>query len=329
MKKKTRSFPIGILKLEALLRRLKANPVRRSKIEEELARKYAGYRGEQALDYHVAQIPSKQHLIFQDLRLPLSKEVYFQIDLLLLSQRSFLILEEKNIAGTIFIDQNQMIRTIDEKEDSFPNPIQQVENQQYHFGNLLKNHSKFPLPNNSFVVMTNSSSIIKPNPDYRAVAQKVIRPAAIRQRVSGFYSGHEKELIENKELQKFSRQLIKSHIPSDPDIVGQFQIDKDEIMNGISCEKCCCLTVKKRQRNWKCAKCGHLSKNAHIQALIDYRLLIGSTITNSQCKNFLQLSSVSITSKLLRSLNLPGSGENKNRSYILSLSELQKMIRPL
>ena len=91
-------------------------------------------------DYHIAQIPLKDHVIFQDLRLPLLKESFFQIDILLLSPQYFIVLEAKNIAGNIYIDQNQLLRTLDEKVDCYPNPIQQVENQQYNLGELSKSH---------------------------------------------------------------------------------------------------------------------------------------------------------------------------------------------
>lgn len=184
--KKIRGIPIRILKLEALLRRLPLNHFQRAEIEKELARRYAGYRGEQSLDYYIAQIPQKDMLIFQDLRLPLSKDSFFQLDVLLLSPQLFIILEAKNIGGTICIDENQLLRILDDKEESFTNPIQQVENQQYHLGNSINTHTNIKLPNTSFVVMTNSSAIIKPNPNYRAFAQKVIRPPAIRQRVDAF-----------------------------------------------------------------------------------------------------------------------------------------------
>lgn len=326
MLKKERKIPIKILKLEALLRRLPANHVRRKYIEEELARSYSGYRGEQALDYYVAQIPGKDHLIFQDLRLPFSKDYFFQIDLLLLTQRHFLILEAKNIAGTIFIDQNQLVRTIDDAKDSYPNPIHQAENQQYHFGNLIQNHTNLILPNTSFVVMTNSHSIIKPNPDYRAVAQKVIRPPVIRPRVSRFYSEYQKDIIEKKELQKLSRQLIKMHTPSDPHIIEQFQIEKNEILPGVFCEECEQRTIIRLQRRWRCTQCGKVDDIRFIHALVDYCLLMGPSITNQQCRSFLQLTSSSISSKLLRSLHLPYTGEYKNRAYHLSIKELQKWL---
>lgn len=295
-------------------------------IEEELAFGVAGFRGEKSLNYYLEQLEKNGQLIFQALRLPHSKDDYFQMDVLIISLRYFVIIEAKNIAGTLFIDQNQMIRTLNGKEDSFPNPIQQVENQQYHFINYLNKHLEISLPNTSFVAMTNSSSIIKPNPQYRAVAQKVIRPNAIRQRVDSFSNSYPKDLISKKELQKLSRVLLKHHTVGDPDIMGYFSINKNEILTGSYCDTCNQCSIIRVQRQWKCSRCGIINKKAHIHALIDYCLLMGSTITNKQCRNFLQLSSSSIASKLLRSLNLPFTGEYKNRVYHLALKDLQKWL---
>ena len=120
MIKKFRPIPNEILKLEALLRRLIMNYPDRNNLEKELAKSYAGFRGEQALDYHIAQIPGNEHYIFQNLRLPHSQDSFFQIDLLLLSRKLFTIFEAKNLKGTIFIEQDQLIRTLEEKVGLIP-----------------------------------------------------------------------------------------------------------------------------------------------------------------------------------------------------------------
>lgn len=78
-------MPVKIHKLEASLRRTSRNHPTRGKREEELAMSYAGFRGEQSLDYFLDHLPHQDHVIFQDLRLPISTNTYFQIDFLLLS----------------------------------------------------------------------------------------------------------------------------------------------------------------------------------------------------------------------------------------------------
>ncbi|MBS4216873.1 NERD domain-containing protein [Bacillus sp. FJAT-49711] len=326
MIKKHREIPIKILILEALLRRLPLLHSKRGLLQEELSKCYAGYRGEQSMDYYLAQLPQRNFLIFQDLRLPLSENAYFQIDILLITPSFFIIYEGKNISGHLYFDFNQLIRTLDEIEETFSDPIVQVQNQQYHLGNLLKKHFNKSLPNTSFVVVTNPSSKIEINSNYRTAFEKVIRNPAILQKTEHFSGKHHKEIFDKKELQKLSRILHKLHTPALPNVLEQFNITKDEILQGIYCEGCQSLTTARLQRKWQCTKCGIENTDAYIHALIDYFLLNGKKITNQQCRDFLQLPSNSISSKLLRSLNLSFEGNYRNRVYFLSLNDLQKRL---
>lgn len=85
--KKERLIPIIILVLEALLRRLPQNHLKRDSILDEWSRRYAGYRGEQNVDRFMRnlQLPSN-YFLFHDLRIPLYKDLIFQIDTLLLTR---------------------------------------------------------------------------------------------------------------------------------------------------------------------------------------------------------------------------------------------------
>ncbi|MED1204551.1 nuclease-related domain-containing protein [Heyndrickxia acidicola] len=122
---KERKIPIKIQKIEALLRRIPITHPKRPLMEEELAKSYAGYRGEQSLDYHFKFLPEKNYLILHDLRLNNNEHSYFQVDSLLMSSKFLVIIEAKNISGSIIFDDhfNQLIRTINGKEEAFSDPI--------------------------------------------------------------------------------------------------------------------------------------------------------------------------------------------------------------
>ncbi|MFK4998703.1 nuclease-related domain-containing protein [Bacillus sp. N9] len=273
--------------------------------------------------HRTTPLPTKEYVIFPGLRLPHSENSYFQIDLLILTLRYYLIFEAKHIGGTIFIEPNQMTQTLPDKVNSYQNPIQQVENQQFHLENLMEKHS-LSLPGASFVVMTNTSSIIKSNPNYPAVAKKVIRPDAVRKRSEIISNYYQKDIIDRKELLKFARVLSKFHTPDDPDVLSKYNIAEKSLLKGIHCTNCDTFSVKKQYKRWFCEKCGKEDENAYKSALIDYYFLHGPAITKNQCKEFLQLESDSTTSKLLRSFNFPTTGARKNRVYYLSLEKLQK-----
>lgn len=320
-------MPIRLLILEALLRRLPQNHPSRGKIEEDLAKGYSGYWGEQTLDYYVNQfIENEGYFIFQDLRLPTANNSHFQIDTLLLTLNYFLILEGKNIGGTLFFEKDQLLRTQNEVTESFPNPIVQAENQQYHLKRLMEKHSLTIIPNDSFVVITNSKSIIKPNPNYPIAAKKVIRAAALRSKIDWMNNKYQQNILEKKEMQKLARILIKLHTPSIPDFMRIYQISRDEIMLGIYCEDCASLSITRIKRSWICSRCRRKKKNVHIGALIDYALLVNSTITNKKFREFIGIPSVHMASKMLSSLNLPSKGERRHRTYELPVEQLQKRV---
>ncbi|MBS4206740.1 nuclease-related domain-containing protein [Bacillus sp. FJAT-50079] len=324
MKYKTREKSKELEKLEILLQRDPVNDPSRPRIEQQFAKLSAGFRGEQSLDYYIDQLPlpAKEYVIFPGLRLPHSENSYFQIDLLILTLRYYLMFEAKNISGTIFIEPNQMTQTLPDKVKSYQNPIQQVENQQFHLENLMEKHSLF-LPGASFVVMTNTSSIIKSNPSYPAAAKKVIRPDTIRTKTEAISKYYQQNMIDRKELLKFARILSKLDTPDDPDVLSKYDVDEASLLKGIQCICCQSFTVRKHRRYWICVKCGAPNEDAHKNALIDYYHLYGPAITKKKCKEFLQLESDSITSKLLRSFDFPTTGERKNRVYHLSLEKLQ------
>lgn len=54
-----------------------------------------------------------------------------------------------------------------------------------------------------------------------------------------------------------------------------------------------------------------------MKALHDYSLLLGPAITNKELRNFLHVSSSHAATRILKSLNLPQTGAQKNRTYTL------------
>ncbi len=112
-------MPLKMLQLEALLRRLPVDHNKRSNITEDLRKSKAGIKGERSLDYYLTDLPLTNTYVLYDLRLPNTTGHFFQIDVLIITNYYLLILEVKNIAGTLFFDQtfNQLIRTKNGEEE--------------------------------------------------------------------------------------------------------------------------------------------------------------------------------------------------------------------
>jgi hypothetical protein len=69
MIKKPREIPLTIRKLEALLRRTEDKNEKRPLIQQDYAKRLAGYKGERSMNYHLSVLDSKKYHIFHDLRL--------------------------------------------------------------------------------------------------------------------------------------------------------------------------------------------------------------------------------------------------------------------
>jgi hypothetical protein len=317
---KDRKIPLKVQKLEALLRRLPSAHPKRKEIEDDLAKSLAGYRGEQSLDYYFSFLPHKKYFIFHDLRL-MNQTHYFQLDTLILSSCFFLIIEVKNFSGTLFFDTSfhQLIRTVNGKEEAFPNPVMQGKRQQIQLSTWLKHHKCPPVPVEFLVVISNPYTLIKT--DNSRISQKVTHSANLLSKVEAFENLHKEEKLTEKELRRISRLLIKYHTTYNPDILQYFHIHEADLLTGVRCSDCFSMPMNRKWGKWICPNCFFSSKDAHISALHDYFFLLGSTITNQQFCNFLQLSSRQAATKMLAAMNLSHSGTTKGRAYHLSFDE--------
>lgn len=322
MIKKEKVLPIRMKKLQALLRRLPPNHLSRQRIDEELAKSMAGYRGEVSIDYQLATLPKKESIILHDLRLTQNGTHFFQIDILLMTSRFLLIIEVKNMSGTLIFDQSfhQLLRTYNGKEEAFPDPLIQVRRQQLFLQRWLEENQFLKIPVHSLIVISNPATILKSIPSFsETVSKKVIHAAVLPSKIDGLIRSHPNEILTKRDLNKLSRYLIKHHTSLDPNVLSQFQIPKTDVRSGVHCPSCFALPMQRRNGTWICTFCHLSSKNAHLSSLEDYKLLISPTITNKQLREFLHIASTSTATKLLVKLKLEYTGGNKNRKYYLFL----------
>lgn len=124
------------------------------------------------------------------------------------------------------------------------------------------------------------------------------------------------EKMTQKELRKIARLLLAHHTPENPDILQYFDISPKEISTGVQCpyKECEFIGMERRYGTWCCPKCGARSKDAHIQAISDYFLLIKPSITNAELCDFLHINP-RIAYKIFTSMNLPFTGKFRDRVY--------------
>lgn len=317
---KNREKPEKMLKLEALLNRLPTNHCRRTKVEQDLARINAGYRGEGSLDYYLSFLDEKEYFILHNVRLT-NKTYSFQIDTLILTPYFILIIEVKNLSGTILIDSvfRQLIRTMNGTENYFPHPEDQTYHQRIQLLHWLQHHKLPILPIEILVVFANQNCILKSDDSYPKTNQSssIIRSTSLLTKIEQIEIKHTKEYLSKKEIRKIASLINKHHASHTLDILLTYQIDRKELIFGVQCPECTVYFMLRKQGKWYCPVCGTTSIHAHLQALQDYSLIVGSFISNKEIREFLCISSTSIARKLMKSSNIPSVGSTKDKQYQL------------
>jgi hypothetical protein len=320
---KKRTIPLRILILEALLRRLPKNHIKRPQISEELFRRWVGYRGEESLDFYLDSLDEKKYLIFHDLNLPDGK-YNCQIDTLILSSKFALIIEVKNMAGKLIFDTDldQFIQINDGKEIGYSNPIAQAQRHQAYLKKL------FPtLIVDYLITFTNPHSILSFTGKNTQMKQKVCKSHSFLKKMELFEKVYEKEIHTPKELRKMTRTLLKLNTPPTAYILEKYGIKKSELFTGIHCPTCHHLPLTREKRKWFCPSCNTFPKDAHLYSLQDFFLLFDSKITNELFRNFAHFISHDTAKRILQISNLNFSGSYRNRAYfpeILPLKDLDK-----
>jgi hypothetical protein len=308
---KNRTIPLKILILEALLRRLPKYHVKRPQIKEELSRRWSGYMGEKSLDFYLRNLDEKNYLILHDLNLPDGK-YNCQIDTLLLIPKFALIIEIKNMTGKLVFDtdNDQFFQINDGKEIGYSNPIAQGQRHQANLKKLFPTLSVYYL-----IVFTNPHSILSFTGRNTKIKEKVCKSHSFLKKVEVLENKHQ-QIVPLKELRKISRTLIKMNTPPTNYILEKYGIKKTELLTGIHCPECFFLLLIRKNRQWFCPSCQTFSRDAHIDTLQDYFLLIDSKITNEKFREFANWHfSPQTANRLLQLANLKSFGANKGRIY--------------
>lgn len=305
---------LKLQKVEVILRRLRKAHASFPMLEHDHAKMLAGYKGEKSIDYFLSYI-NEDYYIFNNIRLS-DRNYFFQIDTLIISPFFICILEVKNIAGTIFFDDvfDQMIRSIDGKDEGFSSPVIQVRRQRDHLKHWLVEQKFLPIPVETLIVISNPSTIIKSSKiDY----PQVIHSANIPLEIKRLEAKYNKKIIPKQSLKKLAGLLFELNTEDDTNVLYLYKIERKEIVTGVQCQNCGNFDSVRRQGFWRCSICTHKSKYAHIQSLEDYKLIFGEKITNQKLRSFLHITSRTSATKLLRSLNFSHEGKTKGRVYII------------
>lgn len=321
---KKREKPIMLEQLEAVIRRIHHDHQKRRHVLEDYYRKQSGYKGELAINYPLSFLSEDQYFILHDVRL-FDGFHFFQMDTLIVSKKFFLIIEVKNIAGTLTFDSDshQLVRTTEEKEEAFPNPVNQVLRQRMQLKNWLKSHEFPPISIETLVVIANERSIIK-SANHHKFPKQVIPAYMIPNKIFELEKKYSNEKID--ELYFLIQALLQEHTPLNLNPMKRYQIEPTDLIKGVQCPYCSGFPMKRIHGKWLCKKCNKTSVTAHLIALKDYFLLIKPTINNQEARDYLNVPSNDVMKRIFQSLDVEMVGLNKGRKYKLSLDVLNRLL---
>ncbi|HZG72958.1 MAG TPA: hypothetical protein VEY51_15580 [Chondromyces sp.] len=172
------------------------------------------------------------------------------------------------------------------------------------------------IPIESLIVISHPQTIVKSS-HVPFDSKTIIHTANLVERMVAFESIYDTPLIPRRVLKKLSSEILRNHVSYQPHIVKQFRLTKEELLKGVYCPVCSSIPMKRMHGNWYCVSCEYLSKDAHVESLREYYLLVDSEITNRKAREFLLVPSSFTTKRLLFNLGLPYRGEKKGRVYAL------------
>lgn len=271
----------------------------------------AGLQGERRISEVFAKYTFPFEYLFIE-NIGLDSNGKFQMDAIFLTPYFLVILESKNISGSLFFKQNPALlerETSNGKVDVFESPEIQLSRNIYMLQEWLE-VQVLTIPIYGVIVLSNPKvRVIDPPKKHNAILPQTI-PVYLRN------LPRERVYFDSNEMQKFSEKIkVSQQIYIPFPMCARWGINPEDLRSGVQCENCDFHGMLKRKNGWTCPCCGHLDNVGHEKAIRDWFMLISDTITNKQCRTFLHLESSDIAHRLLQSMNLIQTGTSRNRKY--------------
>lgn len=302
--------------MERLLCRLPEHHPQRQFLQVELFRTAAGKRGEDRLERKLIEFsPEENHRFLRNVCLTLG-DWKVQIDGLLLTERGTIVIESKNISGQLYFNNStgefpridlEGIRTVME------DPTSQVNKHVRFLKKFFKQH-KINLPIEGVVVFTSKHCefMVKPASNYVCKTYQLIDYLFDILQIFP-------QKVANQNLAKIDKLLQKFHTPyKRHPLCQQYNIDAGELQSGILCHSCKKFSMSRRHKSgWLCGSCQTVDPLAFQYALQEYFSLIDTQLSNRQIRQFCNLESPYVASRLLSTFELETAGALRNRTYQL------------
>lgn len=295
---------------EALVRRFKGTNDELNSFQTRINQALAGIAGEQRVEreiYHC--IRETNSFLCSNLQFENEFNCSYQIDFLLLTPRYILLMEVKNISGTLYYDQKlrQFSRLkYDNTTESFPNPFDQI-NRQHEFLYYLLKRADFHLPIVPLVINANTNATL----DRSFHGMPIINLSSLAYKIKELNSKH--PVATNLAILNQMKLFLESQTIFHE---ANRYVPAESILKGVLCPHCQFKSLMHfESRTWRCLNCHKNNRKALKFAIRDYRILIGKSITSEQFRDWTGIQHKDTAYKLLQGLNLKAIGEKRGRKY--------------
>lgn len=314
-----RNTPALLKGIPRLIARIPPNHRKVQHLKEQLYRISAGYSGECNVDSYIERTRFPESTkVFTDVQLRISPNFTFQIDTLIITESYVLIVEVKNIKGTIRFVQNpphleQVLETGDEAVIDCP--VYQVESNKLNLDEWLLQRG-IKLKTLGLVVLANSNTKVKDVPEDFPIIYKKQLPFYL-QSFRSFET-----VFSTAQINEISKEIDKEQQNFNPfPLCSYFHIDQQDLRTGFICHYCNQLLQRKSLRTWRCSRCEKDIKNPYEIAINDWFMLVKNSITNEECRKFLNLKDSNAARYVLSSSLLVKKGKSTGTFYIKGINK--------
>lgn len=296
--------------LEAVTKRLNADDEEVDTFQQELYRLDAGLAGEEKLKLVLDDYPLRSEAtIYYNFECENANGFTHQIDALFVTAHFIVIFEVKQISGTLFYKPalHEFYRITEAgSQDNFSNPFDQAFRHQLFIEHLLKIW-KLSIPVYYTVVIAN----VRAKLDASLMDYPIMHISGVPYFLEKLYAKYPNPQANLPVLQNHFAQLYKQLPP-------RRTIEKHRLRKGVLCKQCQYMNIMTYKHGYfECTVCQTKNKDAIIESLVHYRILISPRITNKEFREFFNIPCIHTASKLLGKLGLEKHGTNKGTYYII------------
>lgn len=307
-----RTKPPLLVSLPRLITRLPDHDLNKEKLAKRLYQLQAGYSGELKVDYYLQKIGVlDSSIILTNVELTLSSNYSFQIDTLIISRQTIFILEVKNIKGNIYFKSNphHLLREIDGDETIMECPLTQLEITKENLSIWLAQKG-IEMNISGIVVLANNQCIVKETPPNPAITYMKRLAIILRQmnKMTPIYKSEDIQMI--AKLIK-TNQTTYNVYP----LCDYFNINPNLLKKGQLCSICHRTLFYRTSKIRYCMHCKKEEPHNPSRSMQDWFMLISHSITNKQCREFLQLKNPNESYYILKTLKLEKVGKSIATKY--------------